>query len=140
MHNFISRVIAQKLLNSTPKTNLTATPEPKIQNKNTANYIHAAIRNTYGKTSQYLIKIFGERNFITKFDRLRKNLKAHKTRENLENYRSIIAGIEVKLSCKEDILKGKLHELEMKFLQESNSKVYTQMLTVHLQTKMNTIT
>ena len=44
VHNFISRVIAQKLLNSTPKTNLTATPEPKIQNKNTANYIHAANR------------------------------------------------------------------------------------------------
>ena len=79
------------------------------------------IENTFGKTSQYLIKIFGERNFIRKFDRLRKNLKAHKTRENFQNYRSIIAGIEVKLSCKADILKGKLHELEMKFLQESNS-------------------
>ena len=49
--------------------------------------------NTYGKTSQYLIKIFGEKNFITKFDRLRENLKAHKTCENLDNYRSIIAEI-----------------------------------------------
>ena len=67
---------------------------------------------TYGKTSQY---------FITKFDRLRKNLKAHKTCDNLGNCRSIIAEIEVKLSCKEDTLKGKLCELEMKFLQESES-------------------
>ena len=40
------------------------------------------IENTFGKTSQYLIKIFGDSNFIRKFDRLRKNLKAHKTREN----------------------------------------------------------
>ena len=79
------------------------------------------IENTYGKTSQYLIKIFGKRNFVTKSDRLSKNLKAHKTRENLENHRSIIAEIEVKLSCKEDILKEKLRELEMKFLQESDS-------------------
>ena len=79
------------------------------------------IEHTYGKTSQYLIKIFGKRNFIRKFDRLRKNLKPHKTRENLENYRNIIAEIEVKLSCKEDILKDKLRKHEMKFLQESNS-------------------
>ena len=35
VNNSISPVIAQKLLNSTPKTNLTSTPEPKIQNKNT---------------------------------------------------------------------------------------------------------
>ena len=76
--------------------------------------------NTYGKTSQYLIKIFGEKNFITKFDRLRENLKAHKTCENLDNYSSI-AEIKVKLSCKEDTLKGKLCELELKFLQESES-------------------
>ena len=79
------------------------------------------IENTYGKTSPYLIKIFGEKNFIKKFDRLRKNLEAHKTRENLDNYRSIMAEIEVKLSCKEDILKGKLCEREIKFLQESDS-------------------
>ena len=38
------------------------------------------IENSYGKTSQYLIKVFGEKNFIKKFDRLRKNLKTHKTR------------------------------------------------------------
>ena len=79
------------------------------------------IENSYGKTSQYQIKIFGEKNFITKFDRLRKNLKAHKTRENLDNYRSITVEIEVKLSCKVDILKGKLRDLEMKSLQESDS-------------------
>ena len=65
------------------------------------------IENSYGKTSQYQIKIFGEKKFITKFDRLRKNLKAHKTCENLDNYRSITVEIEVKLSCKVDILKGK---------------------------------
>ena len=35
VNNSISPVIAQKLLNSTPKTNLTSTSEPKIQNKNT---------------------------------------------------------------------------------------------------------
>ena len=120
VNNSNSPVIAQKLLNSTPKTNLTSTPEPKIQYKNITKYIHAA-RRKYGKTSQYLIKIFGEKNFITKFDRLRENLKAHKTCENLDNYRSIIAEIEVKLSCKEDTLKGKLCELELKFLQESES-------------------
>ena len=80
-----------------------------------------AIENSYGKTSQYQIKIFGEKNFITKFDRLRKNLKAHKTRENLDNYRSITVEIEVKLSCKVDILKGKQRDLEMKSLQESDS-------------------
>ena len=50
-----------------------------------------------------------------------KNLKVHKTRENLDNYWSIIAEIEVKLSCKEDISKGKLCELEMKVLEESDS-------------------
>ena len=72
------------------------------------------IENSYGKTSQYLIKIFGEKNFIPKCDRLRKNLKEHKTRENLDNYRSITVEIEVKRSCKVDILKGKLHDLEMK--------------------------
>ena len=44
VNNSISPVIAQKLLNSTPKTNLTLTTEPKTQYKNTANYIHAANR------------------------------------------------------------------------------------------------
>ena len=39
-----SPVIAQKLLNSTPKTNLTSTPELKIQYKNVTKYIHAAKR------------------------------------------------------------------------------------------------
>ena len=67
------------------------------------------VENTYGK------------NFITKFDKLRKNLKAHKIRENLNYYSSIIAEVKVKLVRKEDTLKGKLHELEMKFLQESDS-------------------
>ena len=38
----------------------------------------------------------------------------------------------------EDTLKGKLRELEMKFLQESDS--IHQMMEVHLQTKMNTTT
>ena len=52
---------------------------------------------------------------------LKKNLKVHKTRENLDNYRSIIAEIEVKLSCKEDTSKGKLCELETKALEESDS-------------------
>ena len=143
MDNSISPVTAQKLLNSTPKTNITLTPEPKIQHKNTEQIIYMQpVENTYGKTSQYLKKIFGEKNFITKFDKLRKKLKAHKTCENLDKYRGIIAEIEVKLLCKEDILKGKLCELEMKFLQESdsNSIVYTQMVAVYLQTKMNTIT
>ena len=122
VNNSISPVIAQRLLNSTPKTNLTSTPEPKIQYKNTEEIIYMQpIENTYGKTSQYLIKIFGEKNFIAKFDRLRKYLKAPKTRENLGNYRSIIAEIEVKLSCNEDTLKGILRELEMKFHQESDS-------------------
>ena len=122
MDNSISPVIAQNLLNSTPKTNVTSTPEPKIQHKNTKQIIcMQPVENTYGKTSQYLRKIFGEKNFITKFDKLRKKLKAHKTCENLDEYRSIIAEIKVKLLCKEAILKGKLCELEMKFLQESDS-------------------
>ena len=60
------------------------------------------VENTYGK------------NFITKFDKLRKCLKAHKTRENLNDYRSIIAEVEVKLVRKEGTLKGKLHDLETK--------------------------
>ena len=124
MDNSISPVIAQKLLNSTSKTNLTSTPEPKIQHKNTEQIIYMQpVENTYGKTSQYLKKIFGEKNFLTKFDKLRKNLKAHKTCENLDEYRSIIAEIEVKLLCKEDILNGKLRELEIKFLQESDSNI-----------------
>ena len=44
VNNSISFVIAQKLLNSTPKTNLNLTPEPKTQYKNTTNYIHAGNR------------------------------------------------------------------------------------------------
>ena len=64
--------------------------------------------NTYGKTSQYLLKIFGEKNFITKFDRLRENLKAHKTCENLDNYRSIIAEIEVKTFMQGGYIKRKI--------------------------------
>ena len=60
------------------------------------------VENTHGK------------NFITKFDKLRKSLKAHKTRENLNDYRSIIAEVELKLVRKEGTLKGKLHDLEMK--------------------------
>ena len=68
VNNSISPVIAQRLLNSTPKTNLTSTSEPKIQNKNTQQIISMKpIENTYGKTSQYLIKMFDKRNFITKF-------------------------------------------------------------------------
>ena len=46
---------------------------------------------------------------------------AHKTCENLDDYRTIISEIEMKLLCKEDILKGKLRELEMKFFQENDS-------------------
>ena len=73
VNNSISPVIAQKFLNSTPKANLTSTPEPKIQYKNTQQIIYMQpIENSYGKTSQYLIKILGEKNFVTKFDRLRK--------------------------------------------------------------------
>ena len=69
MNNSISPAIAQKLLNSTPKTNLASTPEPKIQYKNTKQMIYMQpIKNTYGKTSQNLIKIFREKDFITKFD------------------------------------------------------------------------
>ena len=79
------------------------------------------VKNTYRKTSKCLIKIYGEKNFITKFDKLRKNLKTCKTRESFNDYRSIIAEIEVKLLCKEDTLKGKSHELEVKFHQESDS-------------------
>ena len=44
VNNSISLVTAQKLLNSTPKTSLNLTPEPKTQYKNTTNYIHAANR------------------------------------------------------------------------------------------------
>ena len=91
-------MIAQKLLNSTPRTNLTSTSEPKMQHKNTEQTIYMQpVKNTYQKTLQYLIKIFGEKNFITKFDKLKKNLKGHKTREDLNDYRSITAEIEVKL-------------------------------------------
>ena len=122
MNNSTSPVIAQILLNSTPKTNLISTPESKIQHKNTEQIIYMQpVENTYGKTSQYLIKILGEKKFITKFVRLRKNLKADKARGNLDDYMSIIAEIDVKLVCKEDTLKGKFRELEMKFLQESDS-------------------
>ena len=119
MNNSISPVIAQKLLNSTPKTNLASTPEPKIRYKNTQKMIYIQpIENTYGKTSHNLMKIFREKNFITKFDWLKINLKARKTLENLDNYKSIIAEIEVKLSGKEDILKGKLYELDRSSFKE----------------------
>ena len=64
------------------------------------------IEITYETFSQYLIKIFVEKNFVDR---------------NLVNYRRIIADVEVKLSSKVDSLKGKLRELEMKFLQESES-------------------
>ena len=79
------------------------------------------VKNTYRKASKYLIKIYGEKNFIKKFEKLRKNLKTRKTRESFDDYRSIIAEIEVKLVCKEGTLKGKSHELEVKFHQESDS-------------------
>ena len=39
----------------------------------------------------------------------------------INDYRRITAEIEVKFLCKEDTLKRKLCELEMKFLQESDS-------------------
>ena len=71
-----------------------------MQHKETQSKLQA--ENTYGKTSQYLIKVFGEKNFTSKFDKLRKKLKAHKTRENLDKYRTIIAEIKVKPVCKED--------------------------------------
>ena len=64
------------------------------------------IEITYETFSQYLIKIFVEKNFVDR---------------NLANYRRIIADVEVRLSSKVDPLKGKLRELEMKFLQESES-------------------
>ena len=119
VNNSISPVITQKLLSSTARTNSTSIPEPKIQNKNTEQIIYMQpVDNAYGKTSQLW---FGEKKFITKFDKRRKNLEAYKTRENLNDCRNIIAEIELKLVCKKDILKGKFCEPEMRFLQESYS-------------------
>ena len=55
------------------------------------------IEITYETFSQYLIKIFVEKNFVDR---------------NLANYRRIIADVEVRLSSKVDPLKGKLRELD----------------------------
>ena len=86
-------------MNFTTKANL------KFKNIKQIIYVQP-VENTYGKTLQYLKKIFDEKNVITKFHKQTKKLKAHKTRENHDNYWSIIADIEVKLVCKENTLKG----------------------------------
>ena len=121
----ISPVIPPKLIKTTSKRSLNATPEPRIKHKQTEQIIY----DVQAPSRKYLWRnftksdknIWWKKNFITNFDKVRTKLKASKTSENLEDHRNVNAEIELKPICREDTLKVKLHELEMKFLQETDS-------------------
>ena len=77
----------------------------------------------FGKTSQDLIKLFGEEDFILQFDKARKKLKLDRSDANISIYRDCLANIEIKVVCEEEKLKKNLKEKEMEFLAKNNNSL-----------------
>ena len=59
----------------------------------------------FGKTSQYLIKLFGEEDFILKFYKSRKKLKLGRCDTDISIYRDCLANVEIKVVCEEEKFK-----------------------------------
>ena len=73
----------------------------------------------YGETGYYLISILGKEDFVLDFIKNQKSLKALKSTENISAYKDILARIEVKLFCKEEVLQLQLRDKEIKNLKQN---------------------
>ena len=110
---------------------LTSTPCTKTQyQKNGTDILYLNPIDTldsktslFGKTSQYLIKLFGEKDFILQFDKARKKLKLDRCHTNVSIYRDCLANTEIKVVCEEEKLKKNLKEKEMEFLAKTDNSL-----------------
>ena len=84
-------------------------PPSELQNK------------TVGKTTNILLRIFGEKQFVHNYDKARKNLKAQHTATHQSNYHDVLAIVETKLSSEYSILQEKLKNLEFLGMQENET-------------------
>ena len=73
----------------------------------------------YSKSSEMLVKVFGNKEFIAQFDKNRKALKNLKTKQTTSNYKDSLAVIEIEISKEEGVLKQKFKAMELRLLQEN---------------------
>lgn len=92
--------------------------KPKLIDNTTFNGTNAT--KDLSKSSQKLLKIFGEKEFIISFNKARKMLKTSKNDDNLECYENQLAVVEVKLKNLKSEYRSELSQLEMEIMEEND--------------------
>ena len=86
--------------------------EEDIIKFNQHNAIESKSDKEMSNTAKELQKIIGDDSLVFLFNKARKNLKSLKTDENIENYRNIIAKLEVRILLLKSTLKKELKIIE----------------------------
>ena len=86
--------------------------EEDITEFNQHDVIESKSDNAMSNTAKILQKIIGNDPLVFLLDKARKNLKSLKTDENIENYRNIIAKLEVRILLLNTTLKKELKIIE----------------------------
>ena len=75
------------------------------------------------ETLRRLLQIFGENEIVFEIDKCRKNIKAEKNSIYIQEYKKIVAKIEVKLVTKNDKMRQKFLKIELMSMCEDNNTV-----------------
>ena len=107
-----------KILTSTP---LQSTKKIETNQENSIVAFQSVPYADLSKTAELLKNLIGNDPLVHEFNKSRRILKLQKSAEDTENYKLIVAKLEVKLLSLSDKYHKKLNKLEMMTLTENNA-------------------